>query len=136
MSTGLPIEIASAMKGQNYISFCRLDIDIHRYASVILISILILQLLSSTCMFKFPYLLLTENSLHTQKHSSCSFAWEKRKQKWVAWSRNPGHHWGQLDNISCELFTRFCFFSFFAFTNIALNHKQLLTGSKMEPFLL
>lgn len=31
MSTGLPIEISSAMKGQNYISFCRLDIDIHRY---------------------------------------------------------------------------------------------------------
>lgn len=31
MSTGLPIEISSAMKGQNFISFCRLDIDIHRY---------------------------------------------------------------------------------------------------------
>ncbi|PKU85026.1 DNA topoisomerase 6 subunit B [Dendrobium catenatum] len=30
MSTGLPIEISSAMKGQNYTSFCRLDIDIHR----------------------------------------------------------------------------------------------------------
>ncbi|XP_038700235.1 DNA topoisomerase 6 subunit B-like isoform X2 [Tripterygium wilfordii] len=30
MSTGLPIEISSAMEGQNYISFCRLDIDIHR----------------------------------------------------------------------------------------------------------
>lgn len=30
MSTGLPIEISSAMKGQNFISFCRLDIDIHR----------------------------------------------------------------------------------------------------------
>ncbi|KAK4772582.1 hypothetical protein SAY86_014357 [Trapa natans] len=30
MSTGLPIEISSSMKGQNYISFCRLDIDIHR----------------------------------------------------------------------------------------------------------
>uniref|UniRef100_A0A5B6YH47 DNA topoisomerase 6 subunit B n=2 Tax=Davidia involucrata TaxID=16924 RepID=A0A5B6YH47_DAVIN len=30
MSTGLPIEISSAMKEQNYISFCRLDIDIHR----------------------------------------------------------------------------------------------------------
>ncbi|XP_062170901.1 DNA topoisomerase 6 subunit B [Alnus glutinosa] len=30
MSTGLPIEISSAMKGQNYVSFCRLDIDIHR----------------------------------------------------------------------------------------------------------
>lgn len=30
MSTGLPIEIASAMRGQNYLSFCRLDIDIHR----------------------------------------------------------------------------------------------------------
>ncbi|XP_008782884.2 DNA topoisomerase 6 subunit B [Phoenix dactylifera] len=30
MSTGLPIEIASAMRGQNYTSFCRLDIDIHR----------------------------------------------------------------------------------------------------------
>ncbi|CAO2832918.1 unnamed protein product [Amaranthus hypochondriacus] len=30
MSTGLPIEISSAMKGQNYQTFCRLDIDIHR----------------------------------------------------------------------------------------------------------
>ncbi|XP_009374831.2 DNA topoisomerase 6 subunit B [Pyrus x bretschneideri] len=30
MSTGLPIEISSSMKGQNYTSFCRLDIDIHR----------------------------------------------------------------------------------------------------------
>ncbi|XVF04637.1 hypothetical protein REPUB_Repub05bG0101700 [Reevesia pubescens] len=30
MSTGLPIEISSSMRGQNYISFCRLDIDIHR----------------------------------------------------------------------------------------------------------
>lgn len=31
MSTGLPIEILSSMKGQTYTSFCRLDIDIHRY---------------------------------------------------------------------------------------------------------
>lgn len=31
MSTGLPIEVLSSMKGQSYISFCRLDIDIHRY---------------------------------------------------------------------------------------------------------
>jgi DNA topoisomerase VI B subunit len=30
MSTGLPIEISSSMNGQNYITFCRLDIDIHR----------------------------------------------------------------------------------------------------------
>ncbi|KAL6516257.1 DNA topoisomerase 6 subunit B [Orobanche gracilis] len=30
MSTGLPIEIISSMKGQKYSSFCRLDIDIHR----------------------------------------------------------------------------------------------------------
>ncbi|KAK8515634.1 hypothetical protein V6N13_139394 [Hibiscus sabdariffa] len=30
MSTGLPIDISSSMRGQNYISFCRLDIDIHR----------------------------------------------------------------------------------------------------------
>lgn len=30
MSTGLPIDISSAMKGQNFITFCRLDIDIHR----------------------------------------------------------------------------------------------------------
>ncbi|KAF8398467.1 hypothetical protein HHK36_017395 [Tetracentron sinense] len=30
MSTGLPIEILSSMRGQSYISFCRLDIDIHR----------------------------------------------------------------------------------------------------------
>ncbi|XP_021894108.1 DNA topoisomerase 6 subunit B isoform X2 [Carica papaya] len=30
MSTGFPIEISSSMKRQNYISFCRLDIDIHR----------------------------------------------------------------------------------------------------------
>ncbi|XP_015875948.1 DNA topoisomerase 6 subunit B [Ziziphus jujuba] len=30
MSTGLPMEISSSMKGQSYISFCRLDIDIHR----------------------------------------------------------------------------------------------------------
>ncbi|PON51672.1 DNA topoisomerase VI, subunit B [Trema orientale] len=30
MSTGLPIEISSSMNGQNYVSFCRLDIDIHR----------------------------------------------------------------------------------------------------------
>ncbi|KAM6598082.1 DNA topoisomerase 6 subunit B [Cannabis sativa] len=30
MSTGLPIEISSSMKGQNYSTFCRLDIDIHR----------------------------------------------------------------------------------------------------------
>lgn len=33
MSTGLPIEISSSMKAQSYISFCRLDIDIHRYDS-------------------------------------------------------------------------------------------------------
>lgn len=31
MSTGLPIEISSSMKNQSYTSFCRLDIDIHRY---------------------------------------------------------------------------------------------------------
>lgn len=30
MSTGLPIDIKSAMKGQKYVSLCRLDIDIHR----------------------------------------------------------------------------------------------------------
>ncbi|KZV52333.1 DNA topoisomerase 6 subunit B, partial [Dorcoceras hygrometricum] len=30
MSTGLPIEICSSMKGQSYSSFCRLDIDINR----------------------------------------------------------------------------------------------------------
>jgi len=30
MSTGLPIEIKSSMKGQNYTSFCRLDKDIHK----------------------------------------------------------------------------------------------------------
>ncbi|KAJ8574062.1 hypothetical protein K7X08_010573 [Anisodus acutangulus] len=30
MSTGLPIEITSSMKSQNYTSFCRLDIDIHK----------------------------------------------------------------------------------------------------------
>ncbi|KAF3325917.1 DNA topoisomerase 6 subunit B [Carex littledalei] len=30
MSTGLPIEITSSMKGQNFTSFCRLDIDIHK----------------------------------------------------------------------------------------------------------
>ncbi|GAV69075.1 HATPase_c domain-containing protein/Topo-VIb_trans domain-containing protein, partial [Cephalotus follicularis] len=30
MSTGLPIEISSSMNGQTYISFCRLDIDIHK----------------------------------------------------------------------------------------------------------
>ncbi|XP_044945822.1 DNA topoisomerase 6 subunit B [Hordeum vulgare subsp. vulgare] len=30
MSTGLPIDIKSSMKGQDYITFCRLDIDIHK----------------------------------------------------------------------------------------------------------
>lgn len=30
MSTGLPIEISSSMRDQDYMSFCRLDIDIHR----------------------------------------------------------------------------------------------------------
>lgn len=30
MSTGLPIEITSSMNSQNYTSFCRLDIDIHK----------------------------------------------------------------------------------------------------------
>ncbi|KAG9450651.1 hypothetical protein H6P81_010616 [Aristolochia fimbriata] len=30
MSTGLPIEVSSSMTGQTYISFCRLDIDIHK----------------------------------------------------------------------------------------------------------
>ncbi|KAI9195324.1 hypothetical protein LWI28_013817 [Acer negundo] len=30
MSTGLPIEISSSMRGQNFISFCRLDINIHK----------------------------------------------------------------------------------------------------------
>ncbi|XP_047317906.1 DNA topoisomerase 6 subunit B [Impatiens glandulifera] len=30
MSTGLPIEISSAMKGQNFVTLCKLDIDIHR----------------------------------------------------------------------------------------------------------
>lgn len=33
MSTGLPIDISSSMSGQSYISFCRLDIDIHKYVS-------------------------------------------------------------------------------------------------------
>lgn len=31
MSTGLPIEIWSARKGQGYISYYKLDIDIHRW---------------------------------------------------------------------------------------------------------
>ena len=31
MSTGLPIEISSSMRNQSYMSFCRLDIDIHKY---------------------------------------------------------------------------------------------------------
>jgi hypothetical protein len=43
MSTGLPIEISSAMKGQNYVSFCRLDIDIHRYDLIILKDTKLLQ---------------------------------------------------------------------------------------------
>uniref|UniRef100_A0A1D1ZHN6 DNA topoisomerase 6 subunit B n=1 Tax=Anthurium amnicola TaxID=1678845 RepID=A0A1D1ZHN6_9ARAE len=30
MSTGLPIEISSTLRGQSLLSFCRLDIDIHR----------------------------------------------------------------------------------------------------------
>lgn len=30
MSTGIPIEISSSMRDQNYTSFCRLDIDIHQ----------------------------------------------------------------------------------------------------------
>ncbi|KAJ3693410.1 hypothetical protein LUZ60_008890 [Juncus effusus] len=30
MSTGLPIEITSSMQGQNFTTFCRLDIDIHK----------------------------------------------------------------------------------------------------------
>ncbi|KAH9741021.1 DNA topoisomerase 6 subunit B [Citrus sinensis] len=30
MSTGLPIEISSSMRSHNFISFCKLDIDIHR----------------------------------------------------------------------------------------------------------
>ncbi|KAL6586852.1 DNA topoisomerase 6 subunit B [Orobanche minor] len=30
MSTGLPVQIFSSMKGQTYSSFCKLDIDIHR----------------------------------------------------------------------------------------------------------
>jgi DNA topoisomerase-6 subunit B len=30
MSTGLPIDIWSATKNQNFISFCRLDINIHK----------------------------------------------------------------------------------------------------------
>lgn len=34
MSTGLPIEITSSMKGQNYVSYCRLDIDIHKYVLI------------------------------------------------------------------------------------------------------
>ena len=32
MSTGLPIEVWSARKGQSFISHYKLDIDIHRYA--------------------------------------------------------------------------------------------------------
>lgn len=36
MSTGLPIEIASSMRGQNFKSFCKLDIDIHKYVSKIM----------------------------------------------------------------------------------------------------
>ncbi|WMV08019.1 hypothetical protein MTR67_001404 [Solanum verrucosum] len=35
MSTGLPIEITSSMNSQNYTSFCRLDIDIHKYITVL-----------------------------------------------------------------------------------------------------
>lgn len=31
MSTGLPIEVWSARKGQSFISHYKLDIDIHRY---------------------------------------------------------------------------------------------------------
>lgn len=34
MSTGIPIEISSSMRGQSYTSFCRLDIDIHQYTSL------------------------------------------------------------------------------------------------------
>lgn len=34
MSTGLPIEIFSSMKGQTFSTFCRLDIDIHRCADI------------------------------------------------------------------------------------------------------
>ena len=32
MSTGMPVEILSARPGQSYISFYKLDIDIHKCA--------------------------------------------------------------------------------------------------------
>ena len=37
MSTGLPIEVWSARKGQSYISHYKLDIDIHRCACLLVV---------------------------------------------------------------------------------------------------
>lgn len=58
MSTGLPIEISSSMKGQNFVSFCRLDIDIHRYDLIILKDTKLLQsniYVFHICVYKFSY---------------------------------------------------------------------------------
>ena len=38
MSTGLPIEIWSAMRDQSYVSHYKLDIDIHKYSFIPIIS--------------------------------------------------------------------------------------------------
>jgi len=53
MSTGLPIEISSSMRNQNYISFCRLDIDIHRYDFIKYFYELKLKLLPNKQMLQF-----------------------------------------------------------------------------------
>lgn len=58
MSTGLPIEISSSMKGQSYISFCRLDIDIHRYDMKFrkMQKAVHLEMINHCCMHSYIYL--------------------------------------------------------------------------------
>ena len=112
MSTGLPIEIKSSMKGQNYVSFCRLDIDIHKYVQFVgSLSVqhtnwldfaiyLYLCQFNNFCSLMLSCLILVYSI--SQKCPSCSFTWEKREQNSLAWGRNSSYNWGKLDNASCE----------------------------------
>lgn len=99
MSTGLPIEISSSMKSQSYTSFCRLDIDIHRYCSslwaIVYIRLIKKKLGTKTCS---NFLIIF---FYDQKHTTYSCTREERWQRAMAWSWNSSCNRGKLDHISC-----------------------------------
>lgn len=69
MSTGLPIEISSSMKKQNYITFCRLDIDIHKYVLNIIIEPIVkflLQINNASIIRNIPHVHLHEKRENKQ----------------------------------------------------------------------